>query len=232
MYLIDAINIRSIIFIVLVFIYVTGDKLSMKDYPALILNADYQPISYFPLSLWNWQTSIKAVFLNRVNIIAEYDSEVRSSSFSMKIPSVIALKKYVPISKKPPFTRFNLFLRDNFSCQYCGATPSKKTMLEVDHIKPVAKGGDNDMLNLITSCFDCNRGKSARELSDDSVVVKQKKQLDNLQERRQQLEMMLEWRKGLDDLKSETNLKVIEYIESKIEPYLIQDLGKKELGKT
>ena len=54
----------------------------MKDYPALILNADYQPISYFPLSLWNWQASIKAVFLNRVQIISEYDSEVRSSSFS------------------------------------------------------------------------------------------------------------------------------------------------------
>ena len=87
----------------------------MKDYPALILNADYQPISYFPLSLWNWQASIKAVFLNRVQIISEYDSEVRSSSFSMKIPSVIALKKFIPIAKKTPFTRFNLFLRDKTS---------------------------------------------------------------------------------------------------------------------
>ena len=98
----------------------------MKEYPALILNADYQPISYFPLSLWSWQDSIKAVFLDRVNIIAEYESEVRSSSFSMKIPSVIALKKYIPISKKPPFTRFNLFLLEKFidffycSCFYFG----------------------------------------------------------------------------------------------------------------
>ncbi len=75
----------------------------MKDYPALILNADYQPISYFPLSLWSWQDSIKAVFLERVNIIAEYESEVRSSTFSMKIPSVIALKKIYSYLKEASF---------------------------------------------------------------------------------------------------------------------------------
>jgi len=137
------------------------------------------------------------------------------------------MNKRKGMSKK---LRFEVFKRDSFSCQYCGATPST-TELEVDHIQPVAKGGGNDMLNLITSCFDCNRGKSARELSDDSVVVKQKKQLDNLQERRQQLEMMLEWRKGLDGLKSETNLMVIEYIESKIKPYTINDFGKKKLER-
>ena len=83
----------------------------MKNHPALVLNADYQPISYFPLSLWSWQDTIKAVFLDRVNIIAEYETEVRSSSFSMKIPSVIALKNYIPISKNPAFTRFNLFFK-------------------------------------------------------------------------------------------------------------------------
>jgi len=137
------------------------------------------------------------------------------------------MNKRKGMSKK---IRFEVFKRDSFSCQYCGATPST-TELEVDHIQPVATGGGNDMLNLITSCFDCNRGKSARELSDDSVVVKQKKQLDNLQERRQQLEMMLEWRKGLDGLKSETNLMVIEYIESKIRPYTINDFGKKKLER-
>jgi hypothetical protein len=131
------------------------------------------------------------------------------------------------ISKKH---RFEVLKRDSFTCQYCGANPAA-TLLEVDHIQPVAKGGGNDMLNLITSCFDCNRGKSARELSDDSVVVKQKTQLDNLQARRQQLEMMLEWRKGLDGLKSETNLMVIEYIESKIKPYTISDFGKKKLER-
>ena len=142
----------------------------MKDYPALILNADYQPISYFPLSLWNWQSSIKAVFLNRVNIIAEYDSEVRSSSFSMRIPSVIALKKYVPISKKPPFTRFNLFLRDNFSCQYCGELFNSND-LTFDHVIPKSKGGKTRWENVVASCSKCNLKKSNLLLSQVNMKL-------------------------------------------------------------
>ena len=142
----------------------------MQDYPALILNADYQPISYFPLSLWNWQSSIKAVFLNRVNIIAEYDSEVRSSSFSMRIPSVIALKKYVPISKKPPFTRFNLFLRDNFSCQYCGEVFNSND-LTFDHVIPKSKGGKTRWENVVASCSKCNLKKSNLLLSQVNMKL-------------------------------------------------------------
>ena len=89
-------------------------KGNLNSSPCLVLNADYQPLSYFPLSLWGWQETIKAVFLNRVNIVAEYDISVKSTSFSMKLPSVISLKKFIPIKKNIPFTRFNLFLRDHF----------------------------------------------------------------------------------------------------------------------
>src|SRR6201996_8152287 len=87
--------------------------------PALVLNADYRPLSYYPLSLWSWQDTIKAVFLDRVNILEEYDREVRSSRFKMRLPSVIALKTYVPPARNPAFPRFNVFLRDEFECQYC-----------------------------------------------------------------------------------------------------------------
>ena len=59
--------------------------------PALVLNADYRPLSYYPLSLWSWQDAIKAVFLDRVNIVSEYDRVVHSSSAEFKLPSVIAL---------------------------------------------------------------------------------------------------------------------------------------------
>ena len=49
---------------------------SLNSSPCLVLNADYQPLSYFPLSLWGWQETIKAVFLDRVNIVAEYDISI------------------------------------------------------------------------------------------------------------------------------------------------------------
>jgi hypothetical protein len=65
------------------------------------------------------------------------------------------------LSKK---TRFEVFKRDSFTCQYCGAHPPA-AILEVDHIVAVAEGGDNDDTNLVTACFNCNRGKSARSLS-------------------------------------------------------------------
>jgi len=89
------------------------------NYPCLILNADFQPLSYFPLSLWSWQDAVKAVFLDRVNVVDEYDQFVRSTNFEMPIPSVVALKDYVPQNRSPAFTRFNLFLRDGFECAYC-----------------------------------------------------------------------------------------------------------------
>src|SRR5579883_179657 len=88
--------------------------------PALVLNADFRPLSYFPLSLWSWQDAVKAVFLDRVNIISEYDTVVRSPTFEMRLPSVISLKEYIATARRPAFTRFNVFLRDRFVCQYCG----------------------------------------------------------------------------------------------------------------
>ena len=69
--------------------------------PALVLNADFRPLSYFPLSLWPWQEAVKAVFLDRVNIVSEYDRVVRSPTFEFKLPSVIALKDYVPTARRP-----------------------------------------------------------------------------------------------------------------------------------
>lgn len=97
------------------------------------------------------------------------------------------------ISKK---VRFEVFKRDSFKCQYCGKC-APDVVLNVDHINPVSKGGANDLLNYITSCQDCNAGKSDRLLSDDSAMAKQRAQLEELNERREQLEQMLAWRDGL-----------------------------------
>src|SRR3546814_16660686 len=95
------------------FRYAQDDPASnLSACPSLVLNADYTPLSYYPLSLWPWQTAIKAVFLDRVDIFASYEREVHSPSLDMKIPRVIALRQYVKHSEFPPFTRFNLSMRD------------------------------------------------------------------------------------------------------------------------
>ncbi len=99
-----------------------------------------------------------------------------------------------PLSKK---TRFEVFKRDRFTCQYCGKM-APDVILEVDHIKPVAEGGTNKMINLITACRDCNRGKGKRKLSDDVEIKKQQKTLVDLADKREQMEMMLRWREELD----------------------------------
>jgi len=72
-----------------------------------------------------------------------------------------------------PKLRFEIFKRDGFTCQYCGAHPPN-TVLQVDHIDPVANGGDNDQYNLITSCDQCNGGKGARLLSNAPMSLAEK----------------------------------------------------------
>ena len=138
--------------------------------PTLVLNADYQPFSYFPLSLWSWQDTIKAVFLDRVNIVSEYDEIVRSPGFSMKVPSVISLKEYVKNQKSPVFTRFNVFLRDKFTCQYCG----DKKDLTFDHLLPKSRGGLTDWNNVVTACSSCNVKKGGKLYKDCDLKLANK----------------------------------------------------------
>jgi 5-methylcytosine-specific restriction endonuclease McrA len=134
---------------------------ALESCPALVLNADYRPLSYLPLSLWSWQDTVKAVFLQRVDILSEYDRIVHSPSFRMKLPSVIALREYVSPSRYPAFTRFNVFLRDSFSCQYC--THRKPTPeLTFDHVVPRSKGGHTTWDNVVTACGSCNTKKGNR----------------------------------------------------------------------
>lgn len=123
--------------------------------------------------------------------------------------------------KRTPLTktvRFEVFKRDKFSCQYCGRS-APDVVLEVDHIVPVSEGGSNDIMNLVTACRDCNRGKTNRKLGDDAVIVKQKQQLEELQDRREQLEMMLKWREALNE-------------QIEIEVNAIEQLIKSSLGMT
>lgn len=134
-------------------------SVALDQRSALVLNADFRPLSYFPLSLWSWRESIKAVFLDRVNVLAEYDMAVRSPSFEMALPSVIALKEYVPPARRAAFTRFNVFLRDRFVCQYCDERfhPHELTF---DHVIPRSRGGRTSWENVVTASSEWNLRKA------------------------------------------------------------------------
>lgn len=132
-------------------------------FPALVLNADFRPLSYYPLSLWSWQEAVKAVFLDRVNIVSEYEHAVRSPSFEMRLPSVVSLKTYVKPALYPAFTRFNVFLRDRFTCQYCGS----KQDLTFDHVVPRSRGGQTRWDNVVAACSPCNLAKGSA-MPDDA----------------------------------------------------------------
>ena len=110
--------------------------------PTLVLNADFQPLSYFPLSLFNWEDAVKAVVKGSHAVVAEYDQVVRSPSTVMRLPSVIALREFVRQDRPPAFTRFNVFLRDGFKCVYCGSGED----LTFDHVDALQEDGFHHLL--------------------------------------------------------------------------------------
>ena len=138
----------------------------LEQCPALVLNSDFRPLSHYPLSLWSWQDSIKAVILDRVNIVANYSRQIRSPSFEMYVPSVISLKNYIKPNRNPIFSRFNVFLRDKFQCQYCGSNKD----LTFDHLIPRSNGGETTWENIVTACSSCNVKKGGKSLSKSGIV--------------------------------------------------------------
>lgn len=132
-----------------------------------------------------------------------------------------------PISKK---IRFEVFKRDSFKCQFCGKA-APEIILHVDHIDPLSKGGSNDIMNLITACENCNQGKGARKLDDNSVVLKSKKQADAANERRLQLEMMMQWRNELHELDSKQLDMVCDYWSSLAHGYSANEHGRQIIMK-
>ena len=125
----------------------------------LLLNASYEP-----LKIVHWQKAITLLCQGKVEVIAEYDREIRSVSISFKLPSVIRLLRYIKMKRRfdyVPFSRANIYARDDHSCQYCGeAFPTNE--LTFDHVTPVAQGGRKDWENIVTCCVTCNRRKGGR----------------------------------------------------------------------
>lgn len=141
----------------------------LEQCPALVLNADYQPLSYYPLSLWPWQDAVKAMFRDSVTVVSEYERIVRSPSWEIKLPSVLVLKEFVPVRRTPAFTRFNVFLRDGWACQYCG-DQFKTNDLTFDHVIPRSRGGRTSWDNIVAACRCCNLKKGSKMPCDCGMI--------------------------------------------------------------
>jgi 5-methylcytosine-specific restriction endonuclease McrA len=125
----------------------------------LILNANYQPLSWLPLSVIPWQQSVKLHFMGRISVLEYYDDwEIHSPSLTMNVPALAITKDYHSFSKGIRFSRQNLYIRDLFQCQYCGET-FEPYDLNIDHVIPLSKGGKTNWENCATSCKKCNHNK-------------------------------------------------------------------------
>jgi 5-methylcytosine-specific restriction endonuclease McrA len=138
----------------------------------LLLNKDFRPLSVFPLSVINWKTAIKLIFLDRINVIHYYEGwHVHSPSMTMEVPSIAVTKEYFSIKHGIKLTRKNLYLRDNYTCQYCNE-PFDDDELSIDHVIPKSRGGKNEWTNLVTSCNTCNWYKGSKIIKPICVPYK------------------------------------------------------------
>lgn len=132
------------------------------DKKVLVLNSNYVPISYYPLSVQSMKKILKAIIKNKINVVEEYDETVLISGTTIHLPKTVVLKKYIHTHQVPKFNRYNVFLRDKFTCQYCGKRFSSNE-LTFDHIVPRVKNGKTEWTNIITACRHCNGKKGSKD---------------------------------------------------------------------
>jgi 5-methylcytosine-specific restriction endonuclease McrA len=128
--------------------------------------------SYEPIKVISWQRAITLLFLGKVEVIEEYFADVRSVTFVIKVPAVVRLLRAFRRHHRPVrFSRVNIYARDNYSCQYCGA---KREIAELtyDHVVPRSQGGCTEWTNIVTACHECNRQKGGRTPKQASMHLR------------------------------------------------------------
>lgn len=136
----------------------------------LILNKDGQPLSIVPFSAVSWQTAIRLAYQDKVRVVHEYeDWVVRSPSTTMHVPSVVMTSDYIKWARQIKYNRSNVYLRDDFACQYCGSKDEPLSKLTLDHVVPRKHGGKTNWTNIVTSCHPCNHKKG-----DNKKIVPKK----------------------------------------------------------
>ena len=127
----------------------------------LLLNSDYSPISVLPLSVIHWQHAIKLMYLGRVYVLETYPNWIiHSEKLAINVPSVCVTKDYFKKKKSVKFSRYNMYLRDLFQCQYCNDVFDFEE-LTIDHVVPRSKGGTTKWENCVTACKSCNSDKGS-----------------------------------------------------------------------
>src|SRR5262245_14276237 len=117
---------------------------------------------YEPIQIISWQRALTLLALDKVDVVDEYDTEIRAQSMIVRIPSIVRLRKAFPRSANPvKCSRVNIYARDGYRCQYCGR---KCTIDELtyDHVIPRSKGGRTTWENIVSACYLCNRRKANR----------------------------------------------------------------------
>jgi 5-methylcytosine-specific restriction endonuclease McrA len=136
---------------------------------ALLLNATYEP-----LRVVSWKKAITLVTLGKVEVIEEYDREVHSISFSIRLPSIIRLIRYVRKKKVGvKFSRQNIYARDKNQCLYCGKKLASEE-LTYDHVIPRSMGGRTEWTNIVTCCMECNRHKGGKTPQEAGMTLLRK----------------------------------------------------------
>jgi 5-methylcytosine-specific restriction endonuclease McrA len=131
--------------------------MSIESTRTLLLTQGYEPIQII-----SWQRAVTLMALDKVDVVDEYDAEIRAPSMIIRVPSIVRLRKHFRRFAKPvKFSRVNIYARDNYRCQYCGV---KCTIGELtyDHVIPRSKGGHTTWENIVSACYDCNREKANR----------------------------------------------------------------------
>ena len=126
----------------------------------LVLNADATPLRWMPLSTKTWMEAVKNYYEDRVVIVEEYDDwEIHSPSVTLRVPAVIMVREYVRPDYRVRLTKYNVKVRDNFTCQYCGKAFDPAD-LTIDHVVPQYHGGRSVWSNCVAACGTCNRRKA------------------------------------------------------------------------
>ncbi|HEY8086191.1 MAG TPA: HNH endonuclease [Polyangiaceae bacterium] len=127
-----------------------------------------------PHKIISWERAVVLVVLGKVDVIEEYDEEIRSRSFSLRTPAVVRLKKGGATTKQVVrFSRINVYTRDGFRCQYCGERKAMRD-LNYDHVIPRVRGGKTNWENIVTSCYACNDRKGSRSPEEAGMKLRKK----------------------------------------------------------